>query len=223
MLDVETGYGERKDDFIKARTRNYLGRAYAPGTFAESLSEDVQKKIISRAKSFQGSFRALNTYLALLFQNFGLTTTDAIVSDIESSPDTETLLYKREIKALQRKNPILLRWASSALSWMMCSVRPLRIEELGAAVAINFTGCEMRSMLSIDMERDLRSHLGCFVVIENRHARITNALARNTRQENDTVEALGLEKDYNLTRRCLHYISSILEDEEHGTWERCLA
>ena len=96
MLDIKTGYRERKDDFIKARTRNYLGRAYAPGTFAESLSEDVQKKIISRAMSFQGSFRALDIYLALLFQNFGLTTTDARVSDIESSPDTETALQARD-------------------------------------------------------------------------------------------------------------------------------
>ena len=78
-------------------------------------------------------------------------------------------------------------------------------------------------MLSIDIERDRRNYLGCFVVIENRHARITNALARNTLEENNTVEALSLEKDYNLTRRCLHYISSILEDEEHGTWEKCLS
>ena len=222
LLDVETGYKQRKGGLIKARTKNYLGRGYAPGTSAEGLSEDVRKEIIFRVKSFQGSFRALNTYLALLLQNFGLTTTDAIVSDIESSPDTETLLYKREVTALQWKHPKTVHSASSALSWMIWSVRPLRIEELGAAIVITFTGREMRSMLSIDMEHDLRNHLGCFVVIENRYARITSALARNTLEENDTVKALGLEKNSNLVRRYLHYISSILEDHKHGTWEKCL-
>ena len=160
--------------------------------------------------------------LALLFQHFGLTATDAIVSDIDSSPGTETLLYKREIKALQRKDPKILRWASSALSWMMWSVRPLRIEELGAAVAINFTGCEMRSLLSIDMERDLEKNLGCLVVIGNRHARIASALARKILEEDVKVKRRGLENDYSLTRPCLHYISSIL-NQGYGTWERCLS
>ena len=73
VLDVKTGYGQRRDDLVKAKTKNFLGRAYSPGIFAEGLSDDVQKEIMSRAKSFQGSFMALNTYLARLFQNFALT------------------------------------------------------------------------------------------------------------------------------------------------------
>ena len=56
--------------------------------------------MMSRAKSLQGSFRALNTCLALLFQDSALTTTDATVSDIESSPGLERLLYEQEIMAL---------------------------------------------------------------------------------------------------------------------------
>lgn len=223
---METSYEQRKDDLIEARTKTFLGRAYTQGIFAEGLSNDVQKKILSRAKSFQGSFTALTTYLTLLLRDSALTTTDAIVSVIESSPGTETLLYEREIKALQWKGPRILRWASSALSWMMWSVRPLRIEELGAAVAIDFIQSgktHLRSMLSIDMGRDLRNHLGCFVVIENQYARISSALARNTLKRDDTVKALGLENDSNLTRRCLHYLESILEDEEHGTWKKCLS
>ena len=77
-------------------------------------------------------------------------------------------------------------------------------------------------MLSISMDRDLRNHLGYFVAIENRYARITSALARKILSGDDTVKVLSLQNDSGLTRLCLHYISSILRNEKPGTWENCL-
>ena len=92
---------------------------------------------------------------------------------------------------------------------MMWSVRPLRIEEFGAPVATSFSEfgkTHLRSMLSIDMGRDLRDHLGCFVVVKVQYARLSSAFMRKPQKRDDTVRLFGLESDSNLTRRCLHYI-----------------
>ena len=75
----------------------------------------------------------------------------------------------------------------------------------------------------MDVERDLRKHLGCFVAIENRYARTASALAREILSGDDTVKDLSLQNNSSLTRLCLHYISSILRDEKPATWEKRLS
>ena len=225
-IDLKIEYEQYKNGFIKSKTNSVLQHAYGSVTFERGLSNDVREKIMSRAKSFQGSFTAIDRYLAQLSRAFALTTSNAIVRAIESSPQTEDQLYELEIEALQTKPPDIFFLASSAISWTLWSVRPLRIEELGAAVAINLdisSMAEFRSMVSMDIERDLRSHLGPFLAIENRYARITSALARKKLSSDNTREVLGLQNDSELAMLCLHYLSSILKDKESGTWEKCLS
>jgi len=213
-------------DFIRAKTNSLLDHAYGSVIFGKGLSDNVKKKIISTAKSFQGSFTAINTYLVLLFQTFALNTLEAIENDIEASPQTEERLYELEMVALRTKPPRVLFWASSAVSWMLWSVRPLRIEELAAAAAVNLDDSSMahvQPMVSMDMERDLRSHLGPVVAIENRYARIASASARGILSRDDMRKLLDLENDSSLTMLCLHYVTLILKDKKPETWEKCLS
>lgn len=225
-LDLKKEYGRYKNDFIRAKTNNLLDHAYGSVTFGKGLSEILKKKIISRAKSFQGSFTAINTYLALLFQSFTLNTLEAIMCNIKLSPQTEEQLYEQEISRLRDKPPIVRSWISSAVSWMLWSVRTLRIEELAAAVAVDLDDLSMakiQAMVSMDMERDLRSQLGPVVAIENRYARIASASARGLLSRNDMRKSLDLHSDSSLTTRCLGYITLILRDKKPETWNKCLS
>lgn len=225
-LDLEKEYERYKEHFIRAKTNNLLDHAYGSIVFGKGLSANVKKKIMSRAKSFQGSFSAIDTYLTLLFQDFTLNTLKAIMCNIEASPRTEEELYEREIRRLQDKPPIVQVWVSSAISWTLWSVRRLRIEELAAAVAVDLNDPSMakvQAMVSMDMERDLRNHLGPVVAIENRYARLASASARAILSRDDTMKSLDLHSDSGLTTRCLSYITLILNDMKPGTWEKCLS
>ncbi len=225
-LNLEMEYERYREDFIRVKTNNLLDHAFGLVIDPQGLSDNVKKKIMSKATSFQGSFTAINTYLVLLFQNFTLNTLDAIVNEIESSPETEERIYEREITTLRMKSPRVFSWASSAVSWMLSSIRQLRIEELGAAVAVSLNTSSLtnlRSGVSTDMERDLQNHLGHVVTIENRYARITSALTKEFLSRDETRHSLGIQNDSGLTRLCLHYVTLVLEDTEPETWQKCLS
>lgn len=225
-LDLKTEYERYKEHFIRKKTNNLLGRAYGSVFFSKGLSEDVKKKIMSTAKAFQGSFTAIDTYLTLLFQKFTLNSPKAMMCNIEASPQTEEQLYELEIRQLRDKPRIVLFWVSLAVSWMLWSVRRLRIEELAAAVAVDLNDLSMakvQEMVSIDMERDLRNHLGPAVAIENRYVRLASESARAILSRDDMMKSLDLHSDSGLTMRCLGYIALILNDKKPGTWEKCLS
>ena len=152
------------------KTNNLLEHAFGSDIDSKGLSDNSKDIITSAATAFQGSFTALNINLELLFQTFDLSTVGAIVEKIKSGPGTEEMLYEREILALRMKSPKIVSWASSAVSWILSSVRELRIEELGAAVAVSsgtlrFT--ELRSRVSMNMDWNLQHHLCHVVTIEN--------------------------------------------------------
>ena len=226
VLNVEVEYGRYRKEFIRLKTESLLDRVFGSVNDSKELIDKVKKKITSAATSFQGSFTALNTYLELLFQTFNLNTLNAIVYEIESSPGTEEELNEREISALRMKPLRVVSWASSAVSWILSSVRQLRTKELGAAVAISldtdrFT--ELRSRVSMNMERELQHHLCHVVTIENRYTRITSASMKEFLSREETRHSLGIQNDAGLTELCLHYITLVLEDTEPETWRKCLS
>ena len=219
-IDLMKQHGRQKKNFIRTKTNNQLDHS------GKGLSDNVKKKIMSAAGNFQGSFTATNSYLTLLFQSFTLNNLDATESDIDQSPQTEGRFYELAIDELQAKPPRVRLWASLVVSWILGSVRPLRIEELGAIVAVclddsSVTG--FRPKVSTDMERDLRSHLGLLVEIENRYARMTSPLVRGNMFGDGTRKLPGLKNSSDLTRLCLHYITLILKDEKPETWKKCLS
>ena len=225
-LDLMKEYGRRKKNIIRAKTANQLDHDHGWVVSGKGLNDNVKEKIMSAAGSFQGSFAAINSYVILLFQTFTLNNLAAIGSDIDQSPQTEERFYELAIDELQVKPPRVRLWASLVVSWILGSVRPLRIEELGAIVAVclddsSVTG--FRPKVSMDIERDLRSHLGLLVEIENRYARMSSPLVKDFLSEDGTRKLSGLQNNYNLTRLCLHYIKLILQDEKPETWEKCLS
>lgn len=224
-IDLKNEYERHKKDFIRAKTKSLLNDADGSNIIRRGPS-DIIKKIMSAAEEFQGSFTAIDTYLVLLFQAFILNPLDAIVSDIESSPQTEEELYELVIGALWTKSNKIRSWASSVLSWILWSVRPLRIEELGSIAAVKLDDSsvsQLRPMVPTDIERDLRSHLGLIVAIENGYPRVKSALARNILIKDDKWKLRGMQNDSDLTKLCLHYLTLVLKDKKPETWEKCLS
>ena len=225
-LNLKMGNERYREDFIRVKTKTLLDSAFGSVIDPQGFSKNSKKKIMSTATSFQGSYTAINTYLVLLFQTFTLNTLDAIMKEIELSPETEERLYEREITALQMKSPRVFSWASSAVSWMLSSIRQLRIEELCAAVAVTLdtsSFANLRSGLSMNMEQDLQNHLGHFVTIENRYATITSASTKEFLSRDETRHSLGIQNDSGLTRLCLDYVTLVLENTEPETWQKCLS
>ena len=224
-LDLKNDYERHKKDFIRAKTKSLLNNAHGSSIIRKRPSDNI-KKIMSATEKFRGSFTAINTYLVLLFQTFTPSTLDAIVRDIESSPQTEEKLYELEIDALLNKSPEIRSWASSVLSWILWSVQPLRIEELGSVVAIeldNFSVSQLTPVDSMDIEQDLRSHLGLVVATENGYPRVKSALAREILIKDDRWKLPGMQNNSELTKLCLHYITLILNNKKPRTWEKCLS
>ncbi|KAK1505510.1 ankyrin-1 [Colletotrichum abscissum] len=148
---------------IRTKTTQLLDHAYGSSFLRERLAVNVKKQIIDSATSFEGSFSAISAYLVHLFQSFTISSPEAIEADIAKSPKNERLLYEKHIEILSTQPSSTVSWANSVLSCLVLAMRDFRIEELAVAVAINLrrsTISQIQGMVSMDMERDLRSHLG---------------------------------------------------------------
>lgn len=225
-FDLTKKYGRFVDTLIRSKIDHVLDHGYGSTSLKRGLDENIKTRIISSAKSFDGSFTAINTYLARLFQT-SLSSVDAIEQNISRAPATEVQLYLEQIKILYAKPPTVFFWATAVLSWMLLTVRSFRIEELATAAALHMGHSSISGIeaaISMDMERDLRCHLGGLVVIENQYVRIISPLARKVLSELDSEfkKRLNLEPIEGLTLLCLHYLTVVCNSEDE-VWENCLS
>ncbi|KAH7303171.1 hypothetical protein B0I35DRAFT_415342 [Stachybotrys elegans] len=137
LLDMHKKDTKYRKRFIRAKLDSLLDHGYGSVLLGHGPVTDLKSRVVLKAMSFEGSLKTVSDYLSLLFQSFPLTTADAISNRIEPSPETECDFYKQEILALAMKHPDVLFWISSTLSWIMWAVRPLCLEELAVANAIN--------------------------------------------------------------------------------------
>ena len=229
QLNLAKKFKRYRSALIRAKTSHLIAQGYGSPSLKEVLREDVKDSIISTAKSFQGSFAATTSYLTHMFGTFILSSVDTIERQIAICPQTENDLYIDEIAELGSKPTSVFFWATAVLSWMLLVARPLRIEELAAASAIISTQLsisDIQKKVSMDMERDLRTHLGGLVVIENRYARVISTLARDILcQQNPKIWKIQqrLETNSGLTELCLHYLKIVLGDESDVVWQKCLS
>lgn len=211
-IDLEKNYARYRRKFIRAKLSSLLDRVYGSIIVRHGRQVDLRSMIMEKADVFEGSFTGIDAYLTLLCQSFPLTTAGAIEGHIEASSGTEEQLYNHEISALRVKHVNISFWISSAISWIMLSTRPLRLEELAAATAVN-TGydslSDIQERVSVDMAQDLKRHLGPIVAVENNHGCIASAAARSILTATPRKD-LDLQDHYNLTKLCLHYLRLIL-------------
>lgn len=225
-LDLTKKYKQYRDDFIKAKISHLLDRNYGLTSLKDGLGENFKDQIISSAQSFQGSFSVINTYVVYLFQTFKLTSLNAIEKNISDGPATEEKFYEEHIMLVIDLPRNIFYWATQTLSWLLLAARPFRIEELAAATAIGggySSISQIRATMSMEMERDLRTHLGAFVAIENQYVRLISPVARKLLSDDVVKEDLFLDNHVRLTLVCLHYLRVVLDNDEPDIWEKCLS
>lgn len=223
-LDLRRRYSQDSKGLIRAKTDNLLNFHFGPVLLSEGLKESVRNKIVASAESLQGSVSAVSLYLEYLFKTLSLSSVKAIEQTISGAPATEKLLYQKHVILLRSKDSVVLNWVKTALSWILAAARPLRVEELSVAAAVSSNGLqysEVRKTMSMDVERDLRTHLEGLVTVENRHVFVVSPLARSVIREE--MVQLCLDTDCSLTRLCLKYLTVVLTDERPEAWQMCLA
>lgn len=223
-IDLTKEHTRYRKIFIKAKVNSMLNHTHNTTILRRrGLSNSIKHIIISTAICFEGSFTATIAYLEHLSRTFTLNTPEAILDNLEASPRSGDSLCKHEIRDFQKIDSRVSSWASSALSWILMSVRTLRVEELAASVAFKSTSssmAEVRAMVSIDIEQDICNHLGCIVVIENGYVRTARATGKEILANS---ELLKLENHYTLTKLCLGYIKLAIDGCSNEKWEKCLS
>ncbi|KAL7782787.1 ankyrin repeat-containing domain protein [Trichoderma ceciliae] len=234
VINLEGKHEQHRKDLVQAKLNSLLDQGYGSTRFGYGPAADIKGMIAPKAEVFTGSFKAIGANLTLLCQRFSLTTAAAIKGRIEAGPTTEQELYEREISALQSNHKDISFWIGSAVSWMMWSARPLRLEELAAATAVNLKDKEMRNIeekVSMDMIQDLKRHLGLIVAVENGQGRIATEAVRAILATTPKKQ-LCLQHDDELTKLCLHYLRLVLTETTHKKdhltdgderWKKCLS
>ncbi|KAK7402650.1 hypothetical protein QQX98_011596 [Neonectria punicea] len=231
QIDVASGYEKYRNALIKTMTTELFDHGSGPMVLGGSLSNNIRERIASSAKSYEGSISSLNEHLLRLFQTFSTSSFPTIEQSISRAPVSEHQLYLDCIELIKNKPPAVLRWSRLVISWMLLSVRSMRVEELAVVAAISMplsTVAEMQATIPLDMERDIRNQLGGLVAIEGRHARIISPVAREMLSDERVQSELSLETDNGITRHCLQYLSLILGDNGKNSdgpaiWENCLS
>lgn len=229
-LDLNDYYSQTRAALIGLKLR-HLEQSYRTDSLAESLENDVNDSIVSAANAFEGSFTATSSLLEHIYHTFTLSSRSAITLNIENCPKTpgppEEMLYREHIQNLAAKPPMVRSWTTITLSWILLAVRPLHVEELAVAVAINMSQSnidEIYTTKPMDIEWDLKNHLGSLIAVENRRVHIVSSLAKRVLTEEYMKDDFThLETDYNLTLLCLHYLTMIFTDGRSVLWGKCLS
>ncbi|KAF4448950.1 putative ankyrin repeat protein [Fusarium austroafricanum] len=216
-VNVDKEYEKYRQRLICVKLKGLLDQGYG-SLSGHGRTADMRRKIIEAATVFEGSFSATVEYLMGLFQQFSLTTAEVIEGCTEASSKAEEALYHEEILALRRKHPNILFWALSAISWLVSSVRPLRLEELAAATAVKEEDDsfeDIQDRVSLDMAQDLKRHLSHLAAVEGNQGYIASPVAQ--RLLTSTSVELGLYCDKTLAKLCLKYLRLILPETDHAT------
>ncbi|WQF82582.1 Putative B30.2/SPRY domain, P-loop containing nucleoside triphosphate hydrolase [Colletotrichum destructivum] len=211
---------------IRDKTRQLLDFDYGSTFISERLAERVESKVTQSASAFDGSFSAVTAYLEYVLQKSGISSIQSIEESIDKGPVDQRQLYGKLLERLNSRAPSIVFWAKSTLSWILLAARPLHIEELAVAVAINLSHSNMSDIqrtVSMDMERDIRTHLGGLVAIQARYARIASPPVAKAFLNGEPGGDLQPESHGMLAKLCLHYLKVILDNGAPEMWDKCLA
>lgn len=227
-LDMAEHHKRYRFDLIRMKMEYLLEHSDYTGPMIEGLGDDIKHIIMSKAAAFDGSLAATGEYLTCMFRTFTLSSRIAVETNVNNCAATAEIFYCQRAESLEKKPPAELDWVTKVLSWVLRAARPLQIEELAVAVAINKSQLhisEIQPHISMEMERDLKKHLDGLVSLESRRIRMTSSLAQKALKEHYARDGLilNLDADESLTSLCLHYLTLVLSDERHATWEKCLS
>ncbi|KAL6414272.1 Ankyrin-1 [Ilyonectria robusta] len=224
-IDLQRNFAEHKEAFISAKTNQLLDDVYGLTWRRDERAREVKQIVISKAKTFGGSFREISAFLVHLLQGLSRVAPQAIRQTISRGPQTTEELYNSQARLLKEKDPRVYSWATTTLSWVGLSVRQLHVQELAAAVAVHLDQrdiSEIGNGIFMHMERDVCSYTNGLVAVENGYARIPCPSVRAALDQDPDLKTSMLD-DYSLARICLHYLKIVLGNDQEDFWEKCLS
>ncbi|ENH71498.1 Ankyrin-1 [Fusarium oxysporum f. sp. cubense race 1] len=196
----------------KTKTTHLLvSHGYDQTPLWQNFGSNIRDKVIDSVSRYEGSNSSIEVYLRHMFTTFSISSLEAIEENIAKAPTSETKLYENCRSTLKAMPTRSLGWAQNTIAWMLAAVRPLRIEELAIAGAMdkNYKAlAKVQRGVPLDMHRDLGNHFSGLVVIENRKPRIINSLARQI-----LSELLAIDLHSFVTLSCLYYLRLVLGDQ----------
>ncbi|EPS41964.1 hypothetical protein H072_4032 [Dactylellina haptotyla CBS 200.50] len=231
ILDVarEKQFTTPQAQFIEQKVDLLIKNSQRLRLLRKGVNNELRCALEAKVRSFGGSFGATDLFTRFIgLHKPQLLAPDAIKDQIDTSPSSLRELYKLRIQELANKSPTVLNWCSLGLSWVLRAFRPLRVEELAVAVAIDLQDQSFANLdkrISRDPESDLDQHMEVFVKVKNGFVYPIDAKGRLSEivKQADPHHHLEIREHVALTQVCLHYLSMVLaEPESDGEWEAYL-
>lgn len=218
VIDLTAGAEDSGKRFIKAKLDILLRKkpALAP----------CEKDILETASIWEGSYSHNERCLKQLSSSFTLSSPDAIAVAVETCPKSEDDISRDRIKALLQEDSHVLNWSINAVSWVMHSARPLRIQELAVAAALSMgVGdnplADLDRHISRSMEHDLDRYLDVLIRADSQVAHIYSAatkrflvekLQSHFHEGDGSLKGFRLLDHAKLAILCIEYISRAVSE-----------
>ncbi|KAL6809562.1 ankyrin repeat-containing domain protein [Trichoderma sp. SZMC 28015] len=218
VIDLTAGAEDSGKWFIKAKLDILLRKkpALAP----------CEKDILETASIWEGSYSHTERCLKQLSSSFTLSSPDAIAVAVETCPKSEDDISRDRIKALLQEDSHVLNWSINAVSWVMHSARPLRIQELAVAAALSMgVGdnplADLDRHISRSMEHDLDRYLDVLIRADSQVAHIYSAatkrflvekLQSHFHEGDGSLKGFRLLDHAKLAILCIKYISRAVSE-----------
>ncbi|KAF3056934.1 Serine/threonine-protein phosphatase 6 regulatory ankyrin repeat subunit B [Trichoderma lentiforme] len=214
-----------KQQYSRAITIDFFLESFeASSRISNQILRSVMHQILSQRPSLFQNIRLFN---------FTLSSPDAIAVAVETCPKSEDDISRDRIKALLQEDSHVLKWSISAVSWVMHSARPLRMQELAVAAALSMgVGdnplADLDRHISRSMEHDLDRYLDVMIRADNQVAHIYSAATKRFLAEklqghihegDGSLKGFRLLNHAQLTILCIKYISRAISEN----WEICRA
>ncbi|UKZ82545.1 hypothetical protein TrVFT333_010334 [Trichoderma virens FT-333] len=219
-------YKDSMSAMIAASTRQFMNDGRFAISNNKTLHSTIETQLLSSTELLRGPISMLTPYLTLLFQRFTLNSLNSIENEIANLKATQLDVFSESIRALKSKPPSVQLWASTALSWILQVHRPLRLEELSAAIAIDMSNSNMENLrgnLSMAIEADLKAHLTGFITVEQQYVHLINSEASSYLLDDQAPEILHLLTEEELVKIALHYITMVFKSELRHSTDVCLS
>lgn len=226
-LDLSDYHKRHKTTVIREKMHLLLKHDSRAKSLFERNDDRVKDAVISAAQSFAGPFLLVRELLSHMFSTTILSAPKVMQDNISVCPVTSERFHLQLLQILASKPPMVFDWATRALSWVLLAIRPIHLDELAAALAINASRSDIldiHSNIPLDLLGDIKQHLSGLIFLDAQRIRIFSSTARKTILEYYQGQSANqrLRTHYDLTLQCLQYLTLLFSDENPETWKKCL-
>ncbi|KAK6542310.1 hypothetical protein TWF694_006270 [Orbilia ellipsospora] len=229
ILDLGVGLNQANQAFLRAKLRALANDIPYFKSLRNEEREWIRQVLETNVNSMGDSLMLADLYIRYLTSRIpNLSNRNSVELEIERSPKTRQKLFEHQVKELKGQIETTLHWSTLLLSWVLNTFRPLNIQELAVALAIQLGNkdiSELDGRVCRDMISDIKRYLGLFIRTDNEMVFLLGSKTEFTTMlsglgDEQTVQILGHEE---LSKYCLNYLTAILlqTKDDRNLWERC--